>query len=191
MYDWAKTFMNNWKIADNFRGTLNTWESCFQNCLYVGGSDNYEERFNDCDNQTTQQIYGHTLYDGPYFIRDSHFAQFDRPNMSAIGNRGASRRTFVSELQNVSTDIQPAQLDFLNNPFDDPHHIGAGIYDDEWGTMTGFPNSAIVAGHPFMIDDQCIQVKDDFNGYACQNRFGHIAIQTNYTKTSTDNHYPF
>lgn len=184
--DWAKTYMNNWKIADNFRGTLNTWESCFQSCLYVGGSANYEERFNDCDNPTTQQIYGHTLYDGPYFIRDSHFAQFDKPNMSAIGNRGASRRTFVSELQNVSTDVQPAQLDFLNNPFDDPHHIGAGIYDDASGTMTGIPNAAIVADHPFMINEQCTQIKNGFNGHACQNRYGHIAIQTHYTNADAD-----
>lgn len=183
----AKTYMKNWKMADNFRGVINTWETYFDNCLYVGGSENYEKRFGNCNNDNSQKIYGHTLYDGPSFIRNCHFAQFDKPNMSAIGNRGASRRTFVSELQNVSSDMEPAQINFPSNPFDDPHHLGAGIYDDEQGTISGMSKAAIVRGHPFMINDNCTQIRDGLNGYACPHRYGHFTLRTHYNNSYNNN----
>jgi len=176
--DNAKTFMNNWKMADNVEGTVGTWESYYNDCLYVGGSENYEIYPEPYGILCPNKVWGHSVYDGPYFLEDCHFANFDQPNMATISNWGAAIRTIVSKLTNTTSDMYPPQIHFHNNPSDVPHHIGAGIYDDVNGTMTGYPNHAIVRNHPFMVDATCSQLKEGFNSEACPHRYGHVIVHT-------------
>jgi hypothetical protein len=167
----------NMIAADNREGEANTWVSDLRQCLWVGASQNYEPIAPgvSISGHDLNIVTGHTLYDGPARIYNSHFAGFDRPNFSLFDQWGANVKYHGHALHNTTVAPGSYNVQFRNN-YVGPVWFNASIMDVD-GVFTGRAMTAIHQDHPVLMDGTSRRITAGLRGVESNRRFCYIEVR--------------
>lgn len=168
----------NMIAADNREGEANTWVSDIRQSLWVGASLNYEPipaGTISLSGHDLGIVTGHTLYDGPTRIYNSHFTGFDRPNFSLFDQWGANVKYHGHALHNTTVAAGSYKVQFRNN-YVGPVWFNASIMDVD-GVFTGRAMTAIHQDHPILMDGASRRIANGLNGVESNRRFCYIEVR--------------
>ncbi len=168
----------NMIAADNREGEANTWVSDIRQSLWVGASLNYEPipaGTVSISGHDLGIVTGHTLYDGPARIYNSHFAGFNRPNFSLFDQWGANVKYHGHALHNTTVAAGSYNVQFRNN-YVGPVWFNSSIMDVD-GVFTGRPMTAIHQDHPILMDGASRRITPGLRGVESNRRFCYIEVR--------------
>jgi len=164
--------IRNFIFADNRVGDATTWETYYDQILWVMGSDNYS------DDYAHEPVGGdvsaaHIVYDGPVITTNSHFSGVTRPTHSILDQWGANIKYTSHSFENTTADEGAVRYNWRRESPNSPVWFLATVRDID-GALTGIPNSTISKNHPFLMDATSVQKSD--NGTQSDLKFAYVEL---------------
>lgn len=171
-------YLEDFIIADNFKGDASTWRSDFNRFLWVGGSENAEPIPRMPRGAITVGApngFGHlhTIYDGPIWVKNSYFAGTEHPGISLFDQWGATLKYTGHTFEN--TTIASSSYNVRYRDWEPPIWANAIVYDVD-GKLMGNPMTAIHQDLPILNTPQSQRISPGFSGMKSPHRYSYVEV---------------
>ena len=172
------SYWENFIIADNYKGDALTWNGEMDQCLWVGGSQNYEAHPTGAAaaiGGAAGLVHMHTIYDGPVRVKNSYFAGLTTNAMSLFDQWGANIKYTGHSFRNTTVEPGSYRVNFRDLP-DRPVWSNAVAYDID-GSLTNTPMTAIHTNIPILVDATSSLISPTTNGMHSDNRYCYVEVR--------------
>ncbi|MEN1678983.1 MAG: G8 domain-containing protein [Planctomycetota bacterium] len=172
---------NEIRFADNATSSFNTFNQEVRNSLFVGYSRGNRDR--------SLPVTGHTLYDGPSTLADSHFAGYTSPNAHMFRSNGGTEKRTHHMISGISFEndgsansVSIANADGSGSFGGNTAAFSTVLYDVD-GTLTGHvgggPGHTVVTNVGFMHDRDGSDFQPaGWNAWVTDNLYAELFINT-------------
>ncbi|MDA9555385.1 T9SS type A sorting domain-containing protein [Pelobium sp.] len=162
--------LDNMKFADieGAEMLVSSWHGFIENSVMVGKTPNSTFTVPEEGSNNFSAI---SFYDGWNAVKGCHFENFDDPQYGSVFSYFGGA---IDRSNDWFENCTFKNVNYYNDEFNIRSNQISGAIRDVNGTVNGIPNSSIVLGHPYLIDDVNFEkIQPNYAGYQ-SNKEAHV-----------------